>query len=334
MTPYDEPAESAELAVLARIGPSDQAHRLRMLASDARAAAKPAPAQAPPPVSPPAARAPLIAIASGKGGVGKTNIAVNLAIALQALDRRVTLIDADLGVANADILCGLSPRRRLNPTAAINAAPDFASLAIPAPGGFTLLPGSTAAPRLNVAARTGREALLTAVAAAEQTADYVLADTGAGIGPLVTGLVGAADLALIVTTPEPTAIADAYALIKCVHTRLGPDDLPNLGIIVNQVTSADHAARVHARLTAATAKFLRIRPPLFAAIRSSRHVPRAVTDRVPFMLTHRRCSAARDIRRLASVLRRFPFPGSMPTTRPSFTPPAPASTQDHHGNVR
>ncbi|MBC7833695.1 MAG: P-loop NTPase, partial [Phycisphaerales bacterium] len=201
-------------------------------------------------------RAKLITIASGKGGVGKTNIAVNLAIALAARGHRIVLLDADLGTANADVLCGLTPRARIN-LAQLDAR-ALASLAIDAPGNFKLIPGSCGIP----AATPGPDqltSLITAIhgAAHALSAGTLIVDAAAGIGDEVRALVSAADLALIVTTPEPTALADAYSLIKSIALGdKGASLFINSSLIVNQARSASEAGAIHTRLSSVCERFL------------------------------------------------------------------------------
>ncbi|MCA9298653.1 MAG: AAA family ATPase, partial [Phycisphaerales bacterium] len=146
--------------------------------------------------------APVVTISSGKGGVGKTTLSVNLVVAF-APTRRTLLIDADLGMANADIFCGLSPVRRLG-------SARVEDLIVEAPGGFQLVPGAVGRHHPD---GDGVVRALELV----NTHDLVLVDTSPGVGRDVRRLIRTSDLAVVVVTPEPTSIADAYALIKCLH---------------------------------------------------------------------------------------------------------------------
>src|SRR6185295_17186389 len=140
-------------------------------------------------------RARVVTIASGKGGVGKTSASVNLAIALAQLGRRTTLLDADLGMANADVLCGLSPTRRLEQFVGVTDQPvsgaiqtrPVSELAIDAPGGFKLIPGSVGISRMTELSPDERDRLLAALAELDQTSDLIIVDTGAGLGREVIG---------------------------------------------------------------------------------------------------------------------------------------------------
>ncbi|MBY0309306.1 MAG: AAA family ATPase, partial [Phycisphaerales bacterium] len=185
---------------------SDQARRLRSL-MDAG------------PLPVPGRRARVVAVSSGKGGVGKTNLAVNLAIALQRRGVRTTLLDLDLGLANADLLCGLNPPSRLDRAALRDITLE--ALTVLAPGGFRLVPGSVGLGRPGARAAVGlgapSEADTSALARLHELdacSDVVILDTGAGMGQLVRSCLAVAELVLLVATPEPTSIADAYALLK------------------------------------------------------------------------------------------------------------------------
>ena len=256
---------------------------------------------------------PVIAIASGKGGVGKSNIAVNLSIALAMRGLRVTLLDADLGVANADVLCGLSPRARVDGLA-LEHTPDLARLGVAAPGGFTLVPGAVG---LGGGAGTGgglgrsssselslenRRALLRGLLAMSAANDVLIVDTGAGVGSLVTGLVNAADIGIVVTTPEPTAIADAYALIKCVRrggtassTRTndarGPD-ADRLFLVVNQTIDEREGRGVAERIDQVSRTFLGRGVGLLGCVPLDAAVGRSVRKRVPLLISEPGSAAA------------------------------------------
>jgi flagellar biosynthesis protein FlhG len=271
----------------------------------------------------------VIAVSSGKGGVGKTNTSVNLAIAMTELGRKVTLLDADLGMANADVLCGLTPTRRLEhflgvsdrsgsgrpqagPTTPQSAIVD---LAVDAPGGFRLIPGSVGISRMTELSAPERERLLAGLAELDASTDLIIVDTGAGLGREVLSFSRAADLAIVVATPEPTSIADAYALIKCILKRddkarplrplsTGGESLPRVALVVNQASGAPEAQAVHARMASVCLRFLAYPLPLLGWIPQDARVPLAIRKRSPLLVADPGAPAAHAVRILAQSIAR------------------------------
>ena len=159
-----------------------------------------------------AKRTRTIAIASGKGGVGKSNIAVNLAILLSAAGNKVALVDADLALANLDVLVNASVRANLSHV--IAGTRKLEDILIDLPSGVQLVPGASGLAALADLSDFRRAKLMEDLAALEGDNDTIVVDCGAGIGPDVLGFASAADNLLVVTNPEPTAITDSYAVIK------------------------------------------------------------------------------------------------------------------------
>lgn len=251
-----------------------------------------------------------IAIASGKGGVGKTSAAVNLSIALSGMGVRTVLVDADLGAANADVLCGLKPRARLDQvigTAQVGKARSLRDIAVEGPGGFRLIPGCSGIGRLADLPRVEREELVEQLRELESLCDVMLIDASAGIGRAVTTFVHGADLTIVVTTPEPTSITDAYALIKCVAGRAGASaggvcGRVRVALLVNQAESEAEARFVHGRIAAVCDRFLGLRLPLLGWVAQDLRVRAAVRSRRPFVLENPRCQPSREMQRIAGVL--------------------------------
>lgn len=276
-----------------------------------RPPARPAPVQpAPAPKAAPARRCPVVAITSGKGGVGKTSTCVNLAIALAESRFRAAVLDADLGLANADVLCGLTPTTRLD--AAVEFTPGAAAprrqlsqIAIEAPGGFKLVPGSVGIRRMANLQPAQRQAIFAGLSEIESQSDIVLVDTGAGLSDGVTSFAAAADLTLVVATPEPTSIADAYAMIKTIaqmRASIAPKAGFRTAVIVNQAASPEEGRAVHGRIAATCKKFLGIEPPLLGVVSLDPALPASVRARRPVMISDPSSRCCKDLRLLAASL--------------------------------
>jgi flagellar biosynthesis protein FlhG len=298
----------------------DQASRLRSMVdamqSPGAPGAIPPPRPASPPQSAPARHCPVVSVTSGKGGVGKTSTCVNLAIALAQAKLRATLLDADLGLANADVLCGLTPTTRLDavveaprpdPLVYGRAAPrrSLARIAIEAPGGFRLVPGAVGLSRMANLPAAQRELILRGLTDLEAESDVVLVDTGAGLSDSVTTFAAAADLTLVIATPEPTSIADAYAMIKAVaHLRAtrAPGTGFRTALVINQAANKAEGEAVHARIAATAKRFLSIEPPLVGVLSRDEAVPASVRARRPVLLSDPSARFSKDLRAMGEAL--------------------------------
>lgn len=274
-------------------GALDQAAALRGLVHRERAG-QPAPQRRA------AARsARTLAVASGKGGVGKTSVTVNLAVQLTRLGRRVVVLDADLGTANVDVVCNVRPTRTLAHLVAGRCSID--ELVVDAPGGFRLVPGASGLAHMANLDPVQIQRLTQAMTRLEETADVILIDTAAGVGPGVLGFCAAADRLLVVSTPEPTAITDAYALIKTINTQV-PD--ADIHLLVNMVRDEAQGRAVYKRISGVTKRFLGLSPSYAGCVARDEGVPRAVCRRRPFALDAPRCRASTDLLGLAHRLDR------------------------------
>jgi flagellar biosynthesis protein FlhG len=244
-------------------------------------------------------RATVIAVTSGKGGVGKSNIAVNLAIKLAAAHKEVVLLDADLGLANADVLCNIDLPSNLSHV--IAGRRELSEVMVDAPGGFRLIGGASGLARMADLTDTDRQSLIEALAALEASTDVILIDTGAGISPNVLSFTRAADHVLVVTTPEPTAITDAYAVIKVI-SRDAPDR--PMSLLVNQVRENGEGRQVYERIAKVARQFLNVTVLDAGFVQSDPEVPAAVRRRTPFVLASPRCPASIAIGQLAMRLER------------------------------
>ncbi|MDB5325617.1 MAG: ATPase involved in chromosome partitioning [Phycisphaerales bacterium] len=242
-------------------------------------------------------RATVIAVTSGKGGVGKSNISVNLAIKLAESGQRVALLDADLGLANTDVLCNVDLNWNLSHV--ISRKRELKDVMQEVPGGFFLIGGASGLAKMAELTDMDRQRVVDAMGELESQFDVILIDTGAGISANVLAFTRAADHVLIVTTPEPTAITDAYAVAKVI-VRDGQDR--KMSLLVNQAQSADEGRAVYERISRVARQFLGV--GLFDAgfVYADTNVPMAVRKRTPFVLSAPRCAATQCINQLADRL--------------------------------
>jgi flagellar biosynthesis protein FlhG len=239
----------------------------------------------------------VIAVASGKGGVGKTWFAITLAHALAQGGGRALLLDADLGLANADVQLGLTPARDLGAVLAGRASAQEAIIAHPA--GFYLLPGRSGSGALAELGAAERAALLALTRELAGSFRHVVLDIGAGIGAAQRSLLAAADIPLVLATEEPTSLTDAYAVLKLL-ARDAPDSAPRL--VVNLAPSAGAAQRVHGTLEAATRRFLGRGLAQGGHIRRDAKVPEAIRAQAPLLTRHPTSAAAADVSAIARSL--------------------------------
>lgn len=242
-------------------------------------------------------RASVIAITSGKGGVGKSNVAVNLAIQLSSAGRDVVLLDADLGLANADVLCNVD--LPFNLSHVIARKKELSEVLVRAPGGFRLIGGASGLARMADLSDFDRQRIVSAMAELETQADIILIDTGAGISPNVLSFTRAADHVLVVTTPEPTAITDAYAVVKVISRDGGER---RISLLVNQARSHNESRVVFERIAKVARQFLGVNVYDAGYIPADENVPLAVRRRTPFLLGTPRCPASLCIAQLAMRL--------------------------------
>ncbi len=254
-----------------------------------------------------------IAITSGKGGVGKTNLAVNLAVCLAGLGKKVCLLDADLGLANADVLCNLSPRVTLEHV--VSGRCRLAEAMLLAPGGFRLIPGASGVARLADLDSEHRLRLLSQLAALERLADVVVIDTSAGLSTNVLAFAAAAHRVLVVTTPEPTAITDGYGMIKAL---LGPAPKARIELIVNMAEHEQEARSVFDRMNRVSRTFLNRSLGYAGAVPMDGQVRAAVRQRVPFVLYSPQAAATEAMRRLARVVAGVGEPSPLDSSRAGF----------------
>jgi flagellar biosynthesis protein FlhG len=248
------------------------------------------------PFAPPAMRPRrrIVAVTSGKGGVGKTNIVTNLAIALSRQGIRVLVVDGDLGLANVDLLLGIAPQYDLQDV--ILGSRSIADVVLDGPDGIRILPASSGVEELANLDEYRTEVLIRSLGELERDVDMILIDCPSGIGRNAVTLAQVADPILVVTTPEPTAFSDAYAMIK-VLSRRNLKSVPAL--VVNEAVSEEEAAAVAKRVRSVAKRFLNLDVEYWGAILADDAVPKSVLRQEPFLSTYPYSPAAGCIYQLA-----------------------------------
>ncbi|MCB9478838.1 MAG: MinD/ParA family protein [Deltaproteobacteria bacterium] len=251
------------------------------------------------PMAGPQAGRPLrtIAVTSGKGGVGKSNVTANLAIALAKQGQRVMILDADLGLANMDVLLGLTPRHTVADI--LSGEKRLADVIVDGPGGVRILPGGSGLQNLTHLDEDERMHLLAEFEAFEEPVDVMLIDTGAGIGRNVTYFTTAAQQVLIVVTPEPTSITDAYAVMKVLSTQYGEN---RFLLLPNNVPNEAAGKRIYQDLTRVAERFLNISIDLVGYVPNDRNIPRSVRRQQPVSLAYPDSPASQSFDVLAGHL--------------------------------
>lgn len=250
-----------------------------------------------------------VAVTGGKGGVGKTNVAVNVALALAERRRRVSLFDADLGLANADVLLGLSPKQHLGHV--LSGQKRLQDVIVETEWGVRLLPGGSGVEELASLTRAEQRRLASELRAMEDASDFLVIDTAAGVGGNVTGVLEAAAEIVVVTTPEPTSVVDAYALIKVLN-RHAPGK--RVCVVVNNAVGVGDAEHTFAQLNSAARRFLGQPVEHLGTIPHDPALVEAVRMRAPVLVHAPDSPASRALR----IIAKFLDAGGAPNASESF----------------
>ncbi|MEX2443570.1 MAG: MinD/ParA family protein [Alkalispirochaeta sp.] len=245
----------------------------------------------------------IITIASGKGGVGKTNVATNLALAYGALGQKVILMDADLGLANVNVVLGIIPKYNLYHV--IRKQKQMRDILMDTEYGIQIVAGASGFAKIANLSEEERYSFIEELQHLSE-ADVIIIDAGAGVSNNVLAFVAAADEAIIVTTPEPTAITDAYGIIKIIATEI--DNL-NLGLklIVNRVKSVTEGKKVSERVINIAGQFLNLKIDYLGYVYDDPAVQQAVINQKPFLVMDPRSKASICIHQIAGRLEKVEY---------------------------
>lgn len=239
----------------------------------------------------------VIAVTSGKGGVGKTNFTINFALALMSYGQKVIILDADLGLANIDVILGISPTYNLYHV--LKGEKSIQEVITNGPQGLKFIAGGSGMQELANLRRWQIEQFIEKLDELEGMADILIIDTAAGLSRNVMSFVLAADDVIVITTPEPTAITDAYGLVKSMSAK---KKYGVVHLVVNKVENAQEGDITANKFTIVAEKFLKLNIGHLGFILDDQYVSKAVKNQVPFILKYPKSSAAVCIQRLAAHL--------------------------------
>lgn len=245
----------------------------------------------------------VIAVTGGKGGVGKSSVAVNLGLALTALGRRVVLLDADLGLANIDVMLGISVRRTLADV--LRGEYSLKEVMVTTPSGMQIVPAASGLTGMADLAPAQHAAIVQAFSDLDDTVDFLIVDTAAGISDTVISFVRAANEVLTVVCNEPTSITDAYALIKILNRQ---HDKQIFRIVTNMTRSQQESLSLFAKLQQVTDRFIDVTLQHIGNIPYDDAMRKAVQRQKPVFESAPRSAAAQGFRTLAQRVDVLPTP--------------------------
>lgn len=245
----------------------------------------------------------IIAVTSGKGGVGKSNFALNFALSLVEQNRKVLIFDVDLGFANVDVLLGRSPEESI--ATMVEKDLSIWDIIEEGPNGLLFISGGTGFNEMFKLDEAKMKKFFDELSEIQGHVDYVILDTGAGLSDENLRFILAADDVILVTTPEPTSITDAYSIVKMVHVK---DPNVHMKLIVNQCTTEKEGKQTADNFRQVTQQFLEKEIGTLGYIPSDSNIPAAVKKQVPFLLAFPNTYASQAMRKVTGEFLDLPVP--------------------------
>ena len=244
----------------------------------------------------------VIAVTSGKGGVGKTNLSVNLGLALSELGRRVALLDADMGLANVDVLLGMYPKFNLSHV--LKGEKTLNEIIVQGPAGLQVIPAASGLQHMSDLSTVEQAAIIRAFSDFNQDLDVLIVDTAAGISPSVVNFARACQEVIVVVCDEPTSLTDAYAFIKLLNRDYG---LSRFHILANMVQSNQQGQALFQKLTKVTDRYLDVTLNYAGTIPYDDYLRKAVQQQNPVLLEYPRSKASLAMKNIARQINSWPL---------------------------
>lgn len=245
----------------------------------------------------------VIAVTGGKGGVGKTNVSVNLAVAMADMGRRTMVLDADLGLANIDIMLGLHPEYDLSHV--LNGERTLKEVIVEGPGGVMVVPASSGVQKMAELSRVEHAGLIQAFSEVGADVDVLIVDTAAGISDTVVSFSRAAQEVVVVVCDEPASITDAYALIKLLNREYGVN---RFRVLANMARSAEEGRNLYNKLCRVTDRYLEVMLNYMGSVPYDDSLRKAVKGQKPVVHAFPRSQSAQAFKNLAKKADNWPVP--------------------------
>lgn len=243
----------------------------------------------------------VVAVTSGKGGVGKTNLSVNMGVALAKAGRRTAVLDADMGLANVDILLGMFPEFNLSHV--LSGEKSLKEIMMTGPSGLKVIPASSGIQRMSELSAAEQAGLIHAFSEIDNDLDVLIVDTAAGISASVINFARACQEIIVVVCDEPTSLADAYAYIKLLNRDYG---LNSFNIITNMVQTSEHGQALFNKLCKVTDRYLDVSLQFLGAVPSDEYLKKSVQRQTPVMEAYPQSKSALAIKNLARKIDQWP----------------------------